>query len=80
MSEKKIDEIRSKIRKIEAIDRIPVRQPVRQPVLKSKEYGSYQHFQSECMQKVDESKPDSPSRIEVITGKKGIHSDRKSVV
>ena len=47
------------------------------PVHKSREYGSYQRFQSECMKKVDDTKPDSLSRIEVITGKEGIHSTER---
>ncbi len=61
---------KDKIKKIEAF---------KQPIHKTKEYGSYQHFQSECMRKVDETKPDSPSRIEVITGEKGVHSTERLV-
>ena len=76
MSEEKVDEIRKKIIKIESIGK-SVRQPTNRPVPKSREYGSYQRFQSECMQKVDEAKPDSLSRVEVITGKEGIHSTER---
>nr|BDI55187.1 MAG: hypothetical protein [uncultured archaeon] len=76
MSGEKVDEIREKIRKIESIGR-SVRQPAKKPIPKSREYGSYQNFQSECMQKVDETKPDSLSRVEVITGKEGIHSTER---
>lgn len=78
MSEEKLDEINKKIRKIEAIG-TPVRQPAQKSVHKSREYGSYQHFQSECMRKVDETKPDSLSRVEAITGKEGIHSTERLV-
>jgi hypothetical protein len=77
MSEERLDAVREKIRKIESIG-TPVKQPVQKPIPKSREYGSYQHFQSECMQKVD-NKPDSPSRIELITGQEGIHSTERLV-
>ena len=79
MSEKTLDEIQKKIRKIESIG-TPVRQPAQKSARKStREYGSYQHFQSECMKKVDETKPDSLSRVEAITGKEGIHSTERLV-
>ena len=78
MSEEKLDEINAKIRKIEAIG-TPVRQPAQKSVPKSREYGSYQRFQSECMKKVDDTKPDSLSRVEAITGKEGIHSTERLV-
>jgi len=55
MSEEKVDKIRSKIRKIESIGTpTPIRRQNKKPVPKSREYGSYQHFQSECMKPVDE--------------------------
>ena len=73
MSESKLDEVQKKIKKIESID-----MSINKSVQKPKEYGSYQHFQRECMQKIDD-KPDSPSRIEVITGKDGIHSTERLV-
>ncbi len=77
MSENKLDEIRKKIGKIEAIG-TPIRQPTKKSAPKStREYGSYQHFQSECMKKVDDTKPDSLSRVEIITGKEGIHSTER---
>ena len=76
MSENTLNEIQEKIKKIESIG-TPVRQSAQKPIHKSREYGSYQHFQSECMKKVDETKPDSLSRIEVITGKEGIHSTER---
>jgi len=78
MSEEKVDEVRSKINKIESIG-MPIRRQNKKPVPKTKEYGSYQHFQSECMKPVDETKPDSLSRVEVITGKEGIHSTERLV-
>ena len=78
MSEEKVDEIRSKINKIESIG-MPIRRQNKKPVPKSKPYGSYQHFQSECMKPVDETKPDSLSRVEVITGKEGAHSTERLV-
>ncbi len=80
MSEEKVDEIRSKINKIESIG-MPIRRQNRKPIpdSKSRKYGSYQHFQSECMKPVDETKPDSLSRVEVITGKEGIHSTERLV-
>ena len=77
MSESKLDEIQKKIKKIEAIG-TSINKSVQKPVPKPKEYGSYQHFQRECMKRVD-TKPDSPSRIEVITGKDGIHSTERLV-
>jgi len=82
MSEEKVDEIRSKINKIESIG-MPIRRQkpkkVQNTTGREKEYGSYQHFQSECMKPVDETKPDSLSRVEVITGKEGIHSTERLV-
>lgn len=77
MSENRLDKLNKKINKIERIG-MSTKKLVKNPV-KQKEYGSYQHFQSECMQKVDETKPDSPSRIEVILGKEGIHSTERLV-
>ena len=76
MSEEVLSEIQAKIKRIESIGK-PVPQKTEKPVSKTKSYGSYQHFQSECMKKVDTDKPDSPSRIEVITGKAGIHSTER---
>lgn len=77
MSEK-IDELNKKIRDIET-DTIEILKPLRLEERKSEKgsYGSYQHFQSECMKKVDENNPNSISRIEVITGKKGLHSTER---
>jgi hypothetical protein len=76
MSEEMLSEIQAKIKKIESIGK-PVKPEVQKPISKSREYGSYQHFQSECMKKVEESKPDSLSRIEAITGQEGIHSTER---
>ena len=73
MSIKKINEIQKKIEKAETFGA-----PVIKKNQKTKEYGGYQLFQKECMKKVD-NKPDSPSRIEVITGKEGIHSTERLV-
>ena len=78
MSENNLSKIEARIKKIQNIG-TPVRQSVQKPTTKSREFGSYQHFQSECMKSVDNSKPDSPSRIEVITGKEGIHSTERLV-
>ena len=75
MSDNKLDNIQEKIKKIESIG-TSVSKSTPKPAPKSKEYGSYQKFQSECMKKVD-NKPDSPSRIEVITGHDGIHSTER---
>jgi len=77
MSEDTLNDIRDKIKKIESIGK-PVKQTVQKTVPKTKAYGSYQHFQSECMKKVDNT-PDSPSRIEIITGQKGVHSTERLV-
>jgi len=77
MSDSKLEAVQKKIKKIEAID-MSINKSVKKSVPKVKEYGSYQHFQRECMKRID-NKPDSPSRIEVITGKKGIHSTERLV-
>jgi len=77
MSDSKLDEVQKKINKIESID-MSINKSIKNPASKVKEYGSYQHFQRECMKRID-NKPDSPSRIEVITGKKGIHSTERLV-
>lgn len=79
MSENSLSEIEAKIKRIESIggSNKPVKSQTQNPVSKPKEYGSYQHFQSECMKKVDASKPDSPSRVEIITGKEGMHSTER---
>ena len=77
MSEDILRGVNARIKQIESIGK-PIRESSKKPTgSKPKAYGSYQHFQSECMKKVDDSQPDSLSRIEVITGKEGIHSTER---
>ena len=77
MSEDIIRGVNERIKQIESIGKL-IRESSKKPTgNKPKAYGSYQHFQSECMKKVDETLPDSLSRIEVITGKEGIHSTER---
>lgn len=74
-----LSDIEAKIKRIESIGSSskPVKAQTQKNTSKPKAYGSYQKFQSECMKKVDNDKPDSLSRIETITGKEGIHSTER---
>ena len=76
MSEEKLNEIRERIRKIQSIG---MTEPATTRAMKREtgKYGDYQHFQSECMKKVEPDNPNSPSRIEVITGQVGAHSTKR---
>lgn len=77
MSQKKLNEISKRIRQIENIyDKADIDNS-KDETGKGRNYGSYQHFQSECMKKIDPANPDSPSRIEVISNKYGAHSTER---
>lgn len=75
MSEERLEQIRQRLEKIERIY-----QKAPHPEEESdgrNRYGGYQHFQSICMEKVEPSNPNSPSKIEVITGQDGMHSTER---
>ena len=75
MSDDTLNRIKKRINEIEKIGKEPAKN-VKNPSEKKK-YGEYQHFQSECMKKVDETNPNSSSRIGLITGREDAHSTEK---
>jgi len=77
MSQDKLDEIRKRIEQIDKIGKTPQNSKETMHKRGEKTYGSYQHFQSECMQRIDPDDPNSPSRIEVITNQYGAHSTER---
>jgi len=76
MSKDKLEEIRERISKIQSLG-MPIRTVRESKGRNDDKYGDYQHFQSECMKKVEPDNPNSPSRIEVITGQVGAHSTKR---
>jgi hypothetical protein len=75
MSEEKLAQIR---RRLEKIEQIYQKAPHKEEESDGRNrYGGYQHFQSVCMAKVDPTNPNSPSKIEVITGQDGMHSTER---